>query len=89
MTQGELYKKLSPMFDGYFDDRYEFADVLKVLDEAKKDLPKRRSVVLPQPIDLTDKTVLREKHRQEAINEALYLQDIEKWIKKWFGDVTQ
>jgi hypothetical protein len=69
MTQGELYKKLSPMFDGYFDDRYEFADVLKVLDEAKKDFYK-----------IINEEVPEDQNDPESLYELM-----KNAVEKWFG----
>jgi oligoribonuclease (3'-5' exoribonuclease) len=81
---GQLKKQLDPMFAGYFDDYYKYSDILKILDEAKRDYP-----AVKQVVDEFGEKKNREIKYEEIPEIIIELNNRrQEWFQKWFGGET-
>lgn len=76
-NEGELKKRFRKEAE-LTDDDYEWIEFVKVVDEAKKDLP-------PYPEPLSEKEYTSDKWIGMLDQ---WDSDMQKWIKKWFGDYS-
>ena len=75
----EFEKRLAPMFETYFDDSYEFKDILKIIEEARQEFPLLKYM---------NKELKEGEVYAMSLNEVssiLVSQELFKWYVKWFS----